>query len=428
MLTGREILLGVSGGIAAYKAAELLRLLRKAGAGVTVSMTRAATRFVAPLTFQTLSGRKVLLDLFDDPGAGRSPFAPEEETEGAVVDHIDLVRRADLAVVAPATANLLGKVASGIGDDALTTLLLASGTRVLFAPAMNHRMWDHPSVRANVAALRERGFRFVEPGAGYQACGETGVGRMAEPGEIFERVVALVAHARSLAGLRVLVTAGRTEEPLDPVRFLSNRSSGRMGIAVAEVARDRGADVVLVAGPTSAPLPGGIETVRVRTAAEMGEAVRRTGPGRDVIVMVAAVSDWRPADPAPGKMKRAEGERTIRLEPTADILAGLGREKGGRILVGFALETGDGRANARRKLLEKNLDLVVLNDPGVPGAGFEVETNVVTILRADGSERDLPLRSKRAVAEALWDEIAALSSKPRPAATPAVAGKARGRV
>jgi phosphopantothenoylcysteine decarboxylase/phosphopantothenate--cysteine ligase len=427
MLTGKEILLGVSGGIAAYKSAELLRLLRKAGAGVTVSMTAAAARFVTPLTFQALSGRKVLLDLFEDAGAGPSPFAPEGEPEGVGIDHIDLVRRADLTVVAPATANVLGKVASGIGDDALTTLLLAAGTRVLFAPAMNHRMWNHPSVQANVRTLRERGFSFVEPGIGYQACGETGVGRMAEPAEIFERVASTLAHARSLAGLRVLVTTGRTEEPLDPVRYLSNRSSGRMGVAVAEAARDRGASVLLVSGVTAIPLPGGIESIRVRTAAEMQEAVEAAARGRDVVVMVAAVSDYRPGDPSPGKLKRGDGARTLRLEATADILAGLGREKGARTLVGFALETADGRENARRKLREKNLDLVVLNDPGVPGAGFEVETNVVTILRADGSERDLPLRSKRAVAEALWDEIEALRKAPRTKETPAVAGRARGR-
>jgi phosphopantothenoylcysteine decarboxylase/phosphopantothenate--cysteine ligase len=426
-----RILLGVSGGIAAYKAAELVRLLVKDGCDVRVVMTRAATQFVTPLTLQILSGHPVLVHLFEGDGAGVETWAGDDVpgvASGGVagvpasaagaqardyalpgasgIEHIDIVKEADVVVVAPATADLLAKAAHGIADDALTTVLLVAGPDVLFAPAMNHRMWTHPATRAAVALLVDRGAEIVEPGAGYQACGETGVGRLADPAEIHATVRARLARRRDLAGMTVLITAGRTEEPVDPVRVLTNRSSGRMGVALAEEARDRGAEVVLVAGVLSVAEPSGVRVVSAPTAEAMRRAVLAEAAKADIVIGAAAVADFRPAKPATQKIKRSAGVNSIPLEPTVDILkAAAAKRRPGQLFVGFALETNDELAGARRKLAEKGVDFVVLNNPTQPGSAFGGATNEVTILDRSGRAEALPLQSKRDVARALFDRI-----------------------
>lgn len=408
-----RIVLGVSGGIAAYKSAELVRLLVKDGMDVRVVMSRAATRFVTPLTLGTLSGHPVLEHLFapegtPDTGSHGSPtsWAPDEIAPG--IEHIDIIKDADLVVVAPATADLLAKAAHGLGDDALTTVLLAAGPRVHFAPAMNHRMWHHPATQANLALLRARGAVIIEPGAGYQACGETGVGRMAEPAEIHAVIRAGLTRRSDLAGRTVVLTAGRTEEPVDPVRVLTNRSSGRMGVALAEEARDRGARVVFVGGVLSVEPPAGVELVSATTAESMRAAVEAAMVNADILVAAAAVADFRPAAPAADKIRRAGGLRAIELEPTVDILKeAAGRRKKGQVLVGFALETSSELDGARRKLAEKGVDLIVLNNPTRAGSEFGGDHNEVTLLGADGSTEELPLQSKREVARVIFDRVLA---------------------
>lgn len=451
-----RILLGVSGGIAAYKAAELVRLLVRDGADVRVVMTRAATQFVTPLTLQILSGHPVLVHLFEGDGAGveswagddvpgdvssaaprdasRSPRAGQAATSAGAqardyafdgasgIEHIDIVKEAVVVVVAPATADLLAKAAHGIADDALTTVLLAAGPNVLFAPAMNHRMWHHPATQAAVALLVARGASIIEPGAGYQACGETGVGRLADPAEIHAAIRARLVRRRDLAGKTVLLTAGRTEEPVDPVRVLTNRSSGRMGVALAEEARDRGADVVLVAGILSVPEPAGVRVVSAPTAHEMRRAVMAEVTKADIVVAAAAVADFRPAKAAAQKIKRSAGVTSIALEPTVDILKeAASRRRAGQLFVGFALETTDELAGARKKLAEKGVDFVVLNNPTKPGSAFGGTTNEVTILARSGRAESLPLQSKRDVARALFDRLVTGS-----ATTAAPRARARG--
>ncbi len=418
-LAGRRLVLGVSGGIAAYKAVELLRLLAKrpdeGGAGaeeVRVVMTRAATEFVQPLTFQTLSGFPVGTTLWDLTAEGE-------------IGHIALARRADLVVVAPATADLIGRYAAGLADDLLTTLLLATTAPVLLAPAMNPRMYAHPAVAANLATLRARGVAVVEPDEGPLAsraeADTAGPGRMAEPAAIVEAVFDRLVP-KDLAGLRLLVTAGPTREPLDPVRFLSNRSSGRMGVAVARAARRRGAEVTLVAGPLEVPPPSGVELVPVETAAEMAAAVLAKAEGVSAVVMAAAVADYRPSSVAPRKLKKGAGDGglTLELARTVDILAELARRRrerraagvrsgdGGPVLVGFAAETDDLLAHAREKLEAKGIDLIVANDVTAPGSGFGTETNAVVLVGADGSAEPLPLARKAEVADAILDRVRAL--------------------
>lgn len=420
-----QIVLGVSGSIAAYKAAELTRLLMKDGCSVRVVMTRAAAQFVSPLTFQVLSGHPVLVHLFAE-APGVESWAPEERTGAGIaapaftdpgVEHIDVVKDADLVVVAPATAHLLARAAHGLGDDPLTTVLLAAGMNVLFAPAMNHRMWRHPATQANVALLRQRGCAFVEPGAGYQACREEGVGRLAEPEEILAAVRARLSArgapsagtggtARDLAGVRLVVTAGRTEEPVDPVRVLTNRSSGRMGVAIAEEARDRGAEVTLVAGVMSVPAPEGVRVIAATTAEAMHAEVMAHVETADVLVMAAAVADFRPRRPAARKIKKGDGLSAIELEPTVDILKAVSaRRRPGQMLIGFALETNDGLAGATDKLEAKGLDLVVLNNPLDPGSEFGGDTNRVTLVTPGAPPLELPLLSKRDVARLLLDRV-----------------------
>ena len=395
MLAGKRILLGVTGSIAAYKAVELLRELTRRGAEVTCAMTESATRFVAPLTFQTLSGRPVLSDLY------------AQDYEGQIA-HIAAAGGADLFLVAPATAHTLAKFANGLADDFLTNLFLAATCPVLLAPAMDAGMWQHPATQANVGLLRQRGAQFVGPASGELASGLTGPGRLAEPAEIVGAVEAILRGARDLAGRALLITAGPTYEPLDPVRFVGNRSSGRMGFALAEAAAARGARVLLVTGPTHLASPAGVECVRVESTQEMYEAVLARAQGTDAVIKAAAPADYRAAKVAPAKIKKGREVLTVELIPTPDILAELARRKSGTVLVGFAAETEDLVANAREKLRKKNLDLVVANDVGAKDAGFGVETNRVTLVGRDGEVETLPLLSKQEVAHRILDRVARL--------------------
>jgi phosphopantothenoylcysteine decarboxylase/phosphopantothenate--cysteine ligase len=390
------VVLGVTGCIGAYKACEVLRELQRRGQDVHVVMTAAATRFVTPMTFEALSRHPVFHDQF---ALG----------ENGDIRHVSLADDADLLLVAPATANILGKFARGLADDALSTLYLATRASVLVAPAMNVNMFEHPAVGENLAALRARGVGVVEPGSGYLACGWLGKGRLAETGEIVDAAMAVLGRQRDLEGETVLVTAGPTVEDIDPVRFLSNRSSGRMGYRIAEAARDRGASVVLVSGPTSLEPPAGVELVRVRSAVEMEGACAERAPAATVVVAAAAVADYRPASPLPAKMKKAGAALSLELVRTPDVLAGLGRAKReGVVLVGFAAETEDLERNAAGKLAAKSLDLIVANDVTRPGHGFEAETNAGVILAADGRRTEVPLGTKRARADRILDEVVAL--------------------
>jgi phosphopantothenoylcysteine decarboxylase/phosphopantothenate--cysteine ligase len=393
------VVLGVTGCIGAYKAAEVLRELQKRSVDVHVVMTEAATRFVSPMTMEALSRHPVFLD----------QFALGEQSD---IRHISLADAADLLLVAPATANSLGKFARGIADDALSTLYTATKARVAVAPAMNVNMFEHPAVVENLEILRARGVTVIEPGAGYLACGWLGKGRLAEVETIVEAALRLLARRRDLGEETVLVTAGPTLEDIDPVRFVSNRSSGRMGYRLAEAARDRGARVVLVSGPTALPPPSGVEYVGVRSAEEMAEAVEEHGKAATVVVMAAAVSDYRPAEVAATKVKKREGATTLELVRTPDILRGLGARKGSRILVGFAAETDHVRENARKKLAEKNLDLIVANDVSREGAGFGSETNAAVLIGRDGGEEETALQTKRELADKILDRVLALRSRP----------------
>jgi phosphopantothenoylcysteine decarboxylase / phosphopantothenate---cysteine ligase len=394
------VVLGVTGCIGAYKACEVLRELQRRDVDVRVVMTAAATRFVTPMTFEALSRHPVFHDQFALGGQGD-------------IRHISLADEADLLLVAPATANILGKLARGIADDALSTLYLATRARVLVAPAMNVNMFEHPAVRENLAILRTRGVGVVEPGSGYLACGWLGKGRLAEVGEIVDAAMAALERRRDFEGETVLVTAGPTVEDIDPVRFVSNRSSGKMGYRLAEAARDRGATVVLVSGPTALAFPHGVEVVGVRSAEEMERAVADHVGSATVVIAAAAVSDYRPAAASAAKVKKTDGAARLELVRTPDILKGLGERKGGRVLVGFAAETEDLVANARKKLEAKNLDLVVANDVTGAGAGFGGDTNAVVLLRRDGGRVDVPLASKREVAERILDEVRAVRAVAR---------------
>jgi phosphopantothenoylcysteine decarboxylase/phosphopantothenate--cysteine ligase len=389
----KHILLGVSGGIAAYKAAELARRLVTAGAQVKVVMTRAAQEFVTPLTFQALTGRQV----------GTALFGPEADP----LEHVALGQQVDAVVLAPATANLLGKLASGLGDDLLSTLLLAATRPVLVCPAMNCEMWANPVVQENVNRLKARGLHMLEPGAGELACGAVGRGRLPEPETILEALAKLISP-QNLAGRRILVTAGPTHEDLDPVRFLTNRSSGKMGYALARVSWRRGAQVCLVSGPSQLPTPYGVERLDVRSAQEMRVAVMAHFPEADALLMAAAVGDYRPVTLAGHKIKRGPQELKVHLTPNADILKEAGGLKARQIVVGFAAETQNLEAEARRKLLDKNLDLMVANEVNRPDSGFQVDTNQVTVIAREGEAQVLPLLSKEEVAEKILDRVANL--------------------
>ena len=397
---GRRVLLGVTGGIASYKSAWLARLLTLAGAEVDTVMTRSATEFVGPITFEALTGRATHAELF---------------AAGQALDHIGLARAAAAIVVAPATADFLARAAHGEAGDLLTAILLAAGDPrdgappVLLVPAMNDRMWAHPQTRENVTHLREIGYRVLDPDDGLLAAGEgSGPGRMPEPEVIFSHVGRLL-ESPSLAGRRIVVTAGGTREAVDPVRFLSNRSSGKMGVALAAAAWRRGAEVTLIAGPLAVPPPPGVTVINVETTEEMGEAVERALGDADALVMAAAPADFRAEQPAPAKIKKARGPDALRLAPTRDILATTrAARRPGTVVVGFALETGDAVSAAREKLAAKALDLIVVNDASEPGAGFAVNTNRVTLLGRDGREEPLPLMSKDDVADAILDRVEGL--------------------
>ncbi|GIW41118.1 MAG: peptidase ClpP [Candidatus Binatia bacterium] len=393
-LDGKTVLLGVSGGIAAYKSAEVTRRLVEAGATVRVVMTRNAAEFVSPLTFQALSGHPVAWDTFD-------------LSQEAQIGHIRLADSADVVLVAPATANVLAKMAHGLADDLLTTVLLATRAPILVAPAMNVNMFENPAVQANLAVLRGHGVRVIDPDAGFLACGYEGKGRLPDP-EVLLAEVRRALTPRDFAGLKVLVSAGPNREPLDPVRFLSNRSTGKMGFALAAAAWRRGADVVLVCGPTQLPTPHGVRRVDVETALEMLEAMRREWADSSIVFMCAAVADYRPARTSAQKIRKGEGPLVLELERNPDILQELGREKGARFVVGFAAETEDVLSGAERKLREKKLDLVVANDVGRKDAGFAADTNAVTLLDASGASESLPLLPKDEVAERIVERVVEL--------------------
>jgi phosphopantothenoylcysteine decarboxylase/phosphopantothenate--cysteine ligase len=402
-LDDRRILVGLSGGIACYKACEVVRGLAQAGARVQVVMTAGAQQFVAPLTLQTLSGRPVATDTFS-------------LTQESEIGHIRLADDAEVAVIAPATANVIAKLAHGLADDLLTTVLLATRARLLLAPAMNLHMWEHAATQANLRTLLERGATVVGPASGSLACGHDGPGRLADPAEILEAVAVLAAE-HDLRGERVLVSAGPTREAIDPVRYVSNHSSGKMGYAVARVARRRGAEVVLVTGPTELAPPPGVRTVHVTTAAEMQRALESEFRAATVLVMAAAVADYRVRRPAPHKLKKAWTARTLELEPTIDILKRLAARKGRRLLIGFAAETRDVTAEARRKLRAKRLDLIVANDVTAPGAGFGADTNVVHLLDTAGLADALPVLPKDDVAGRILDWVVRRRRRPPATAT-----------
>ena len=391
------IALGICGGIGAYKSVEVARGLQKQGHDVIAVMTRSAKKFVGTVTFEAITRHRVVTSQFE-PGANSD------------IEHISLASSIDLLLVAPATANIIGKFANGIADDFLTSLYLATKAPVLMAPAMNTHMLEHQAVRHNLDVLSARGVRFVEPGAGYLACGWIGKGRLAEPGEIVAAAEQMMSPSGPLKGKRVMVTAGPTREALDPVRFIGNRSSGKMGYALAEAARRRGADVVLVTGPTDLKSPTGVEAIHVTTAAEMRDAVIARATSVEVVIMAAAVADYAPATTSTQKIHKDEDALTLKLVRTPDILAELGRLRAGSdrpLLVGFAAETDDVVARARKKQREKAVDMIVANDVSRSDAGFEVDTNEVTIVSAHGEET-LPLQAKSAIASQVVDRIEAL--------------------
>lgn len=398
-IRGKRVALGISGGIAAYKAAEVLRGLQRAGCSVRVAMTKRACEFITPLTFRALSGSHVIVD----------DYAPDNPDP---IAHITFSQTVDLLVVAPATANIIAKFASGIADDFLSTTYLASNAPVLIAPAMNTTMWNHPATQRNLERLRADGVRVVEPDAGEMACGTIGPGRLSEP----ERIVAAALdfllegeRAQDLAGERVLVTAGATREEIDPVRFLTNRSSGRMGFAIAEAARARGAEVTVVAGSTTQPPPQHVRLIRAASAEDMRAAVMSEIARATVFIAAAAVSDYRPAERSANKLKKTNAHLRLELEPTPDILAEVAQAKRDRLLViGFAAETDNIITHAREKLERKKLDAIVANDVTIEGAGFDLDTNIITLIARGGEPISLPLMSKLDAAHRILDEVARL--------------------
>jgi phosphopantothenoylcysteine decarboxylase/phosphopantothenate--cysteine ligase len=394
--TSRHIVLGIGGGIAAYKAAELARTLMERDVTVQVVMTRAAQEFVRPLTFAALTARKVITGLFAQAG---------EDNLASAVEHIGVAQAAEALVVAPTTADLMAKFANGHADDFLSTMYLAFTGPVVLAPAMNTNMWTHPATQKNLATLRGRGHTIVEPGEGMLACGMVGPGRLAEPELIADAVMSVLSRKRDLAGETVLVTAGPTEEPVDPVRFLSNRSSGKMGYAIAEAAAARGARVILISGPVHLSPPAGASVVNVQTAEQMRAAVMAHFAESTIIIKAAAVADYRVADPAPQKIKKSGAKLALQLEPTVDILSELGGLKGNRLLVGFAAETGDPLPEARRKLESKNCDMVVGNRVDREGVGFGSDDNEVVLAMRTGEAVELPRAAKRDVADRIFDQL-----------------------
>src|SRR5579863_8725715 len=393
-----RIVLGVSGGIAAYKAAEVARSLIRNGHEVQAVLTHAAQEFIGPLTFASLTGRKVITDLF----SSGSP----ETTYSSSIEHIGVAQEHDLLLVAPATANVLGKIAQGLADDFLSTMYLAFRGPVVLAPAMNNNMWEHEAVRANVEVLRRRGITIVDPDSGFLACGTIGPGRLAEIDKIVEAVErALAPPFTDLDGETILITAGPTQEPLDPVRYLSNRSSGKMGYALAEAAAERGARVILVSGPVTLAAPARVELIPVRTAVEMRQAVMDHLEQATMVIKAAAVADYHRANPPQQKVKKTAARLSLELDPTPDILAELGRKKGDRLLVGFAAETENLVEEARRKLASKNCDMVVANLVAQPGIGFESDENEVVLVLSTGENIPVRRAAKSAIAQRIFDEM-----------------------
>ena len=394
-MKGKKIIVGVTGGIAAYKTAELVRILARAGAHTRVAMTANATKFITPLTFEALTGNRVIWDMFDH--------------ESTAIDHITWGQDADLIIIAPATANFIAKMAHGIGDDFLSTMVIAATARIMVCPSMNSHMYLNAAVRDNIRLLRERNYSIMEPAEGELACGTEGPGRLPEPEDMLEQARILLSK-QDIPGLRILVTAGATVEPIDPVRFITNRSSGKMGYALAGAARLRGADVTLISGPTNLKPPNGVTFYRVKTTEEMRQAVFEHHQQCDVIIKAAAVLDYRPRKRSEHKIKKGKEIQTLDLVQNPDILAELGRKKGDShyLLVGFAAETEDLLENATKKLRQKNLDMIVANDVSGEDAGFESDTNLVKIIDRDGLTEDLPLMTKQEVADHVLDRIKGL--------------------
>ena len=390
----KRVVLGISGSIAAYKAADLASQLVKSGVEVFPILTRGAARFVQPATFRALTRHPCPIDLFEEPFPGE-------------IAHIWLARNCDLFAIVPASMNVIARLANGLAEDMLSAAALACTAPILLAPGMNTGMWNNPATQSNLAKLRDYGYYFIEPTSGRLACRTEGMGRMADVPTIFSAINEMLSRTQSWAGKRVLVTAGPTREPIDPVRFLSNRSSGKMGYALAEAARLRGADVVLVSGPTALAVPGGVQIVRVETAAQMYDAALHHAETADIIIAAAAVSDYRPAESAAQKLKKTGAAPALAFVQTDDILAEMGRRKRPQqTLIGFAAETEDLVAQARLKLASKNLDWIAANDVSAEGAGFDGDTNIVTLLGAGGQELVLPLLTKREVAERILDAVA----------------------
>jgi len=392
MLEGANIVIGVTGGIASYKSIDIVSRLRKAGASVHVIMTESATKFVTPLTFREISGNPVVSDMWEEPKTWN-------------VQHIALATIADLFLVAPATANVIGKIANGIADDMLTTTIMATKAPILFAPAMNTNMYTNPITQHNIKQLLDFGYNFIEPECGMLACGVEGQGRLPDPAVIVDKVISLLRPNQSLCGKTVLVTAGGTREPIDPVRYIGNRSSGKMGYALAEAAAGRGAQVILISGPTSIANPPGVEVIRVETARQMRETVLNYYNKANIVIKAAAVADYKPQNPYEHKIKKKDENLTLVLEKNPDILSELGQLKTQQFLVGFAAETQDLVSNAKTKLFKKNLDMIVANDVTAAGAGFNADTNIVKLLYSDGRIEELPRMPKTTLARIILDKI-----------------------
>ncbi len=395
MLEGKNIILGVSGGIAAYKACELVSRLKKLNANVDVIMTQSATKFVMPLTFQSLSLNQVVVDTFSEPKYWE-------------IEHIALAKKADIMIVAPATANIIGKVANGIADDMLSTTIMATRAPVIFAPAMNTNMYLNRIVQNNIEKLKSLGYLFVEPAVGRLACGDIGQGKMEEPEFIEQKIIQILSSKSDLKSMSILVTAGPTQEAIDPVRYISNHSTGKMGFAIAERAAARGAKVTLISGPTKLATPEGVQRINVISGKEMFEKVMEHFKQSDIIIKSAAVADYTPAEVSTQKLKKKDDELYIKLNRNTDILLELGKIKGDKVLVGFAMETQDLIENAKSKLHKKNADLIIANDLKVEGAGFGTETNVATIINKNGTAEKLPIMSKVELANIILDRASKL--------------------
>ncbi|KJS20934.1 MAG: phosphopantothenoylcysteine decarboxylase [Clostridiaceae bacterium BRH_c20a] len=396
MLNNKTVVVGVTGGIAAYKTAEIVSRLKKLGADVNCIMTKGAQAFLTPLTLSTLSGNPVITDMFQKP-------------EKWNVEHIALADKADFFLIAPATANVIGKVSSGIADDFLTTTIMATHAKVIFAPAMNVNMYNSPILQENITKLKNLGYYFIEPQEGNLACGYSGKGKMAEPEIIINHLLDFLK--KDLEGKRILITAGPTREPIDPVRYLTNKSSGKMGYALARCAQQRGAQVTLISGPTNLDRPRGVAFIPVESAEEMLVEVKKFYLEQDIIIKAAAVADYRPQSYNSQKIKKLNDDLQLQLERTPDILSFLGENKGNKVLVGFAAETNDLKENARKKLIKKNLDFIVANDVTLEDAGFNYDTNKVTLYYRDDTQQDLPLLSKDEVANCILNEVNKLLNK-----------------